>query len=169
MALAQGGGRRSAADRGAAVGLGGGFGPGRAAQPIPLLLKLRGRRYSRSRRRQRHWRARWGALERGVGPTCGRFRGGSLGWAYQRLRRDDDARQAFAAARQLVEELAATLDDTPLREQFRRTALATLPQERPISRREATRRAFGGLTARECEVAALIVQGRQAVRSPRGW
>jgi DNA-binding NarL/FixJ family response regulator len=48
----------------------------------------------------------------------------------------------------------------PLRDQFQRAALASLPREKPLSRREATRRAFGGLTARECEVASLIVQGK---------
>lgn len=137
--------------------------PGQAAQPIPLLLKLRGEALLALARPEEAAAAlegaRWGALERGSRPDLWGIQG-SLGWAYQRLRRDDDARQAFAAARQLVEELAATLDEVRLREQFRRAALATLPQERPISRREATRRAFGGLTARECEVAALIVRGK---------
>ena len=72
----------------------------------------------------------------------------------------EQAREARAAGQQLIEELAATIDDPPLRKQFGRAALDSFPQEKPPLPREAARHAFGGLTAREREVAALIAQGK---------
>ena len=41
-----------------------------------------------------------------------------------------------------------------------RAALDSFPKEKPPLPREAARQAFGGLTAREREVAALIAQGK---------
>jgi len=84
----------------------------------------------------------------------------ALGQAYQFLQRKDQARQERAAARQLIEELATTIDDASLREQFLRVALDSFPQEKPPLPRQAARQAFGGLTAREREVAALVAQGK---------
>lgn len=137
--------------------------PGQPAQPIPLLLKLQGEGLLALARPDEAATAlegaRQGALARGSRPDLWAIRG-SLARAYQFLRRDDDARREVAAARQLVEEMAATIDDASLREQFLLAALTTLPVEKPISEREAARRAFGGLTAREREVAALVAQGK---------
>jgi DNA-binding CsgD family transcriptional regulator len=137
--------------------------PGQPAQAIPLLAKLRGEALLALARPDEAAvaleGARRGALERGSRPELWAIHR-SLGRAYQRLRREEAAREEFAAARRLIEELATTIDDVPLRDQFQRAALASLPREKPLSRREATRRAFGGLTARECEVASLIVQGK---------
>lgn len=84
----------------------------------------------------------------------------SLGRVYQLLRREEQARGEFSAARQLIEELATTIADASLRDQFLQTALGSLPQETPLPRREAAKQAFGGLTTREREVAALIAQGK---------
>jgi len=53
-----------------------------------------------------------------------------------------------------------TITDASLRDQFERAALDSFPQEKPPLPREAARQAFGGLTAREREVAALIAQGK---------
>jgi DNA-binding NarL/FixJ family response regulator len=53
-----------------------------------------------------------------------------------------------------------TIDEASLREQFLRAALVCLPKQKPARPREVAKRAFGGLTARECEVAALIAQGK---------
>ncbi len=62
--------------------------------------------------------------------------------------------------RQLVEELVTTIPDASLRDQFERAALGSFPREKPPLPREAARHAFGGLTAREREVAALVAQGK---------
>jgi DNA-binding NarL/FixJ family response regulator len=53
-----------------------------------------------------------------------------------------------------------TIDDASLRDQFERAALDSFPQEKSPLPREAAKQAFGGLTAREREVAALVAQGK---------
>jgi predicted ATPase/DNA-binding NarL/FixJ family response regulator len=136
---------------------------GQPAQPIPHLLKVKGEALIALQRLDQATEvleaAKQGALERqdrSVLWTVHR----SLGRVYQTLRRAEEARREFVAARQLIEELAATIEDASLRDQFLRTALGSLPQETPLPPHEATKRAFGGLTAREYEVAALIAQGK---------
>jgi DNA-binding NarL/FixJ family response regulator len=52
------------------------------------------------------------------------------------------------------------VDDEALRDQFLASALAQFPAPRPPSPRQPDHDAFGGLTAREREVAALIARGR---------
>ncbi|HEY7984339.1 MAG TPA: helix-turn-helix transcriptional regulator, partial [Ktedonobacterales bacterium] len=78
---------------------------------------------------------------------------------WRRQRRHEAARREFAAARALLGELAATVDDVPLRAGFQRAALAALPPERPPRPTQQAKQAYGGLTAREREVAALIARG----------
>ena len=78
---------------------------------------------------------------------------------YQAQGSNTGAEQAFAAARTLIEELAATIDE-PLRDNFLRQATALLPHTRPLSPKQAAKQAFAGLTAREREIAALIAQGK---------
>jgi len=84
----------------------------------------------------------------------------SLGRAYQRQRRQEEAQQAFASARQGIATLAESIEDPALCEHFEQAARATLPKEKPVSTRQATARQYGGLTEREREVAALIGQGK---------
>ena len=84
----------------------------------------------------------------------------SLGRAYQRQKRQEEAQQAFASARQMIVRLAESIEDPALREHFEQAAHATLPKEKPVSLRRATARQYGGLTEREREVAALIGQGK---------
>ena len=84
----------------------------------------------------------------------------ALGRLYQAQERKAEAEQAFASARTLIEELAATIPHEALRDNFLRQAKVRLPQEHPTPSKEAARQAFGGLTAREREVAALIAQGK---------
>jgi predicted ATPase/DNA-binding CsgD family transcriptional regulator len=84
----------------------------------------------------------------------------ALGKLYQAQGRNTEAEQALAIARTLIEELAATIADEPLRDNFLQRATAMLPYSRPLSPKQAAKQAFGGLTAREREVAALIAQGK---------
>ncbi len=84
----------------------------------------------------------------------------SLGWAYQRQRRLEEAQQAFASARQGIALLSESIEDPAQRLHFEQTAYATLPQEKPVSLRQATSNQYGGLTEREREVAALVGQGQ---------
>ena len=84
----------------------------------------------------------------------------ALGNLYQAQGRNTEAEQAFVTARTLIEELAATITDEPLRDNFLQRATAMLPYSRPLSPKQAAKQAFGGLTAREREIAALIAQGK---------
>jgi DNA-binding CsgD family transcriptional regulator/Tfp pilus assembly protein PilF len=84
----------------------------------------------------------------------------ALGNLYQTQERNTEAEQAFVAARTLIEGLAATITDEPLRDNFVQRATAMLPHSRPLSPKQAAKQAYGGLTAREREIAALIVQGK---------
>jgi DNA-binding CsgD family transcriptional regulator len=137
--------------------------PGQPAQPIPHLLKLKGEALLALSHLDEAVAAledaREGAVARNERPilwTIHRV----LGQACLLLQREEQARQELAAARQLIEELATTIDDAPLRERFLHTALGSLPKEKPLLPREAAKQAFGGLTAREREVARLVAQGK---------
>lgn len=71
----------------------------------------------------------------------------------------DEAEQAYAAARAVIEELATTIPDDALREEFWEGALARIPAARQPSARDLAKDRYSGLTARECEVAGLVARG----------
>ncbi|MCB0112003.1 MAG: tetratricopeptide repeat protein, partial [Caldilineaceae bacterium] len=83
----------------------------------------------------------------------------ALGKLYRAQRRHAEAAQAFDAARAVIGEIGATLDDRALRDNFVRQATALVPALRPPSIRQTAKATYGGLTRREREVAALIAQG----------
>ena len=83
-----------------------------------------------------------------------------LGKLYQAELRDEEAALAFATAQELIEELAASVPDTSLRDHFLHKASGLIPRQKLLSPRRAAKKAFGGLTEREREVAALIAQGK---------
>ncbi len=83
-----------------------------------------------------------------------------LGKLYQAELRDEEAALAFATAQELIEELAASIPDTSFRDHFLHQASGLIPRQEPLSVRRAAKKAFGGLTEREREVAALIAQGK---------
>jgi len=84
----------------------------------------------------------------------------SLGALLQAHARRAEAEQAYAASWEIIEDLAATVPDEALREEFRGRAFARIPSlRRSSSASRATNQAYGGLTAREREVAALIARG----------
>jgi DNA-binding CsgD family transcriptional regulator len=137
--------------------------PDQSPQPIPHLLKLKGESLlalsSLNEAAAVLEEAREGAIARNARPVLWTIYR-ALGRVYQHLSRREQADQAQALGRQLIKELATTIDDASLCEQFERTALYSLPKEKLPQPREAARQAFGGLTARESEVAALIAQGK---------
>jgi DNA-binding CsgD family transcriptional regulator len=69
------------------------------------------------------------------------------------------AEEASIMASKVVEELAVLLDGD-LRNQFRERALAQWMGSKTNFKKEAAKRQFGGLTAREREVAGLIAAGK---------
>jgi len=84
----------------------------------------------------------------------------SQGRAYQRQKRQEEAKQMFASARQGINTLAESIEDPARRSHFEQAAHAMLTKEKAVSPRRATARQYGGLTEREREVAALIGQGK---------
>jgi DNA-binding CsgD family transcriptional regulator len=84
----------------------------------------------------------------------------SLGRAFQKQRRSEEAQQAFASARQGIALLARNSEDPIQRSHFEQAAYATLPKEKPVSSRQATTNEYDGLSERELEVATLIGQGK---------
>lgn len=84
----------------------------------------------------------------------------SLGKVYRMQRRTDQAEHEFEAARMDAAQLAAHITSDALREGFLQGVAALIPRSTTISSRRAAREAFGGLTTREREVAALIALGK---------
>lgn len=132
-------------------------------QPIPHLLLLRAEALVSLGRLDEASRtfaeARRGAELRHDQAVLWRIRAGH-GRLLSRLKHDDEAERETLAVRRIIEAIAATVDNLARRESFLRAAIGMLPAQRTISPREAAKRANGGLTAREREVAALVAQGK---------
>jgi DNA-binding CsgD family transcriptional regulator len=133
------------------------------AQPIPALLQLKAEALMALGRldeaAEALMGAERGALQRSAGPLAWQiFR--TLGRLHRACQREDEAERADAAAREVIAQLATTIEEERLRTGFLAAALGSLPRERPISSLRAAKQSFDGLTAREREVAVLIGQGR---------
>jgi DNA-binding CsgD family transcriptional regulator/tetratricopeptide (TPR) repeat protein len=132
---------------------------------IPYLALLRGEALTalgKMKEAERALRAaQTAALDYGLLPIAWRL-DVALGQLYQAWGKRDTAAEAFAAARALVETLAAKFADADadLRDNFLRAALAPIGRTALDSARRKAKQESGGLTAREREVAALIAQGR---------
>ena len=144
--------------------------PGDMLQPIPHLLALKGEALLALKHLEEAAEAledaKLGAEQRQAPSVLWRIHR-SLGRVYHLLKREDQAQREWSEAREIIARLAATIDETPLREHFLRTALASLPasqagspQGKPLSPEALTSSKYGGLSAREREVAALVAQGR---------
>jgi DNA-binding CsgD family transcriptional regulator len=89
----------------------------------------------------------------------------SIGKLYRAWGRTADAARAYEAARAQIDDLAGNIPDEDvddrrtLREHFHAAALELLPRPRPATSLRSAKQAFGGLTARERDVAALIAGG----------
>jgi predicted ATPase/DNA-binding NarL/FixJ family response regulator len=132
-------------------------------QPIPHLLALKGEALLALKRPEEAAQAledaRRGAELRHAPSILWRIQR-SLGRAYHRLKREEQAQRTWSAARQIISRLTATIDESELREHFLQVALASLPQEKLLSREALTSSMYGGLSAREREVAVLVAQGK---------
>lgn len=83
----------------------------------------------------------------------------ALGRVLRMQRRYADADAVFADARETIHALAASVPDQDVRQIFLSGASALLPRPRQPTARQAATQAYGGLTEREREVAALIARG----------
>ena len=102
--------------------------------------------------------AKLGAQQRQAPSVLWRVQG-SLGQVYHLLKREDQAQYEWSAAREIIANLAGTIDQTYLREHFVQAALQNLPSEKPLLSRRAAAEKFGGLTEREIEVLRAVAQG----------
>lgn len=132
-------------------------------QPIPWLLKLKGEALAAMAQLEEAAQvleeAKDGALRQQERPLIWQIER-SLGRVYYRLKYEERAERAFAAARSVITDLAASIHEPASRSLFSQEALKLLPREKPIPQRRALAERFGGLTEREREVAMLIAQGR---------
>lgn len=137
--------------------------PGDVQQPIPHLLALKGEALLALKRLREASEAledaKLGAEQRQAPSILWRIHR-SLGKVYHLLKREDQAQHEWSVAREIITKLAATIDETALREHFLRTTLPSLPQGKPRSQETVTSNLYGGLSAREREVAMLVAQGR---------
>lgn len=83
-----------------------------------------------------------------------------LGNMYRATGRREDADREFSAARSVIQDLADRTPEGPLRNNFAKQASAFLPAVPALTPRQVAKKEFGGLTAREREIAALIAHGK---------
>lgn len=137
--------------------------PGGLQQPIPHLLALKGEALLSLKRLEEAAEtledAKLGAQQRQAPSILWRIHR-SLGQVYHLLKREEQAQHEWSEARNIINRLAATIDETALREHFSRTALSSLPPAKSLSPEALTGSKYGGLSAREREVAALVTQGK---------
>jgi DNA-binding CsgD family transcriptional regulator/tetratricopeptide (TPR) repeat protein len=84
----------------------------------------------------------------------------ALARLYHTAREEVQSRSALAAGLSVIQHLAERIPAGPLRDDFLSLAVRTVPRARPLTARQAAKAEFGGLTARERQVATLIVQGK---------
>jgi len=98
------------------------------------------------------------ASDRGMRSLLWRIEG-MLARVHGRARRREEARARLAAARGCVEEMAAEMPEDPVRSEWMARSTAALPKQRTPTRARAEKERFGGLSARQREVAALVARG----------
>ena len=97
--------------------------------------------------------------EQGRKPLLWRFHI-ELGKVFLALKEDEPAEKEFSGADSMVKELAANIQDEALQNSFLQHANDMFPTPPIITRRQAAKKKYDGLTERECEVAALIARGK---------
>jgi tetratricopeptide (TPR) repeat protein/DNA-binding CsgD family transcriptional regulator len=130
---------------------------------IPRLSKLRSDALIMLKRTQEAERelqlAQKSATERGTRSWSWRIHL-ELGKLYQSQSRRVEAEAQFSAAQNIVETIITEIQDQTLCEVFQAHVAKVLHAPVPVSPRQIEKDKFGGLTAREREVAALIAQGQ---------
>jgi tetratricopeptide (TPR) repeat protein len=102
------------------------------------------------------------AREQGARPVLWRIVV-QLGMLYKEQGRREEAGEAFSQARELIGELTKAIEEESLQKEFLHRATAMLPaqyREEVVSTRQEAKKATGGLTPREYEIAVLISKGR---------
>lgn len=103
--------------------------------------------------------ARADTQARGVRPMLWRIHR-ALGKLYQLQDRRKEASVEYSAARAIIQTLAESMSDATLRATFLQGAEASLPRPRQHTPGRVEKARFGGLTAREREIAGLLAKGK---------
>lgn len=129
---------------------------------IPLYGRLRGEALTQLNRydeaEEQLLAARNTAIASGYLPVVWRLNA-TLGRLYRAWDRPFDADEWFGRARSLVDDLAQSIPEEPLRGVFLSQAANRIPAPRFATPLQSAKHAYGGLTARQREVAALIAHG----------
>jgi len=137
--------------------------PGNEHQPIPHLLALKGEALLSLKHSEEAVsaleEAKLGAQQRQAPSILWRIHR-SLGRVYHLLKHEDQAQREWSGARDIITKLATSIDETPLREHFLRAALVSLSPGKSLSQEALASSKYGGLSAREREVATLVTQGK---------
>jgi ATP/maltotriose-dependent transcriptional regulator MalT len=133
------------------------------ATSIPRLSRLRSEALivlKRTKEAERELRlAQKSATEQGTRSWSWRIQL-ELGKLYQSQGRRVEAEAEFGAAQNISDVVIAEIQNPALHEIFQARAALELHRSAPVSPRQMEKEKFGGLTAREREVAALIAQGQ---------
>jgi tetratricopeptide (TPR) repeat protein len=136
-----------------------------ASEVIPRVWHLRGEALIALDRTEEAFvvlcSARDEAQRQGIHPLLWRICV-ALGKLYRATARSAQAEEAIALARTTIQELANTIENETRRTTFVQQSLAYLPSPPRPSPRQVAKQAYGGLTAREREVAVLIAQGKSS-------
>jgi len=136
---------------------------GNQSGSIPALLKLKGEAFialeQLEQARQALEGAKGGAEGREALPLLWQIHC-LLGGLYKGQKNAEGAEKEFASARQLIQNLGASIEEEQLREEFIQSACESLPKEKIVSKRQSEAEKFGGLTPRERDVARFLAQGK---------
>jgi hypothetical protein len=102
--------------------------------------------------------ARDTARDQGAWPLCWRLHIAS-GNLQHKMRRAAEAGREFAAAQQIIADLAAAVPDDHTRGVFLRSAFAMIPRPYLSATRRVAKEQWGGLTARERDVVGRVARG----------
>lgn len=83
----------------------------------------------------------------------------ALGYLYRDWEREAEADDWFSRARAVVDELAGVISDGALRATYLAQARVRIPKSRDLTPLQSAKQEYGGLTARQREVAALVALG----------
>lgn len=99
------------------------------------------------------------ALRQGRRPMLWRLHA-SLGKLYRIMGRQEDSEHEFASVRTIIKDLGNHVPEGALHDNFLRQAFGSVPAEPVLTPLQNAKKEFGGLTAREREIAVLIAQGK---------